>query len=263
MVKDEADVIEGAIRHMSDEGVAGIIVADNGSTDGTRELLEKLDLPCELLLVDDPEIAYYQSRKMTRLAEQAAERGAEWIIPFDADELWTASDRLGVFLDQQPADVHVVRAALTHHFCTAVDCDDPDPFRAMEWRQARPADLPKVAFRYCPGVVIQPGNHAVMIGSHWQPGGQTGLAIRHFPYRSESQFISKARNGAAAYAETVLPEGIGAHWRQYGLILERQGEEGLREVFRQHFYYLAPVESGMIRDPAPYLRWQALKGGTP
>src|ERR1039458_7999838 len=104
MVKDEADVIEGAIRHMADEGGTGIIVANNGSTDVTREILEELDLPCELLLVDAPEIAYYQSRKMTRLAEQAAEQGAEWVIPFDADDVWTASDRLGVFLDQQPAD---------------------------------------------------------------------------------------------------------------------------------------------------------------
>ena len=67
MVKNEADVIETTIRHIAAH-VDHVIVADNGSTDGTRELLD--ELPCEV--IDDPDPAYYQSRKMSALADYAA-----------------------------------------------------------------------------------------------------------------------------------------------------------------------------------------------
>ena len=122
----------------------------------------------------------------------------------------------------------------------------------MVWRQRTPGVLPKVAFRYEPGAVIEQGNHGVQLR---EPRRFKGLEIRHFPYRTEAQFIRKARTGAAAYAATDLPEMFGAHWRAYGQILERYGEEALGEVFRTHFHFLSPIDNGMIHDPAPYLRW--------
>jgi glycosyltransferase involved in cell wall biosynthesis len=250
MVKDEADVIAGTLLHMADE-VDHLLVADNNSTDGTREILAELDdLP--LTIIDDPEPAYYQSSKMSALAAHAAEMGAEWIVPFDADELWVAPHRVSKILAS--ATTSIVTAALTNHFCTAVDPDDPDPYRRIVWRQAKPAALPKVAFRWEPGAVIHQGNHGVTLPSDPKP--TNGLEVRHFPYRSAEQFISKARNGAAAYRATDLPVSEGAHWRAYGDILDRLGEEGLATVFREHFWYLSPTDSGLVQDPAPYRRWQ-------
>src|SRR4051812_46619587 len=98
MVKDEADVIEGTIRHMADE-VDQLLVADNGSTDGTRDILVKLALELQFTVVDDPDPGYEQSRKMSALAELAASHGATWIVPFDADELWLAEDRIKTILE--------------------------------------------------------------------------------------------------------------------------------------------------------------------
>lgn len=263
MVRDEVDVIEGTLRHMADEGVAGILVADNRSVDGTRELLDKLtapgELPCELVVVTDDEPGYFQSRKMTALADEAHyNHGADWIVPFDADELWLAPDRVGVVLEQLPPYVHVVRAQLFHHFRTAIDADVPDPFDSMMWRQREPAPLPKIAYRWREDAVIDPGNHGVDLVADSR-GVQDGpLHVRHFPYRSEGQFVSKARNGAEAYAAAgdAIPADIGAHWRQYGTILDRLGEDGLAQVYREHFWFLAPTESGLVCDPAPYMRWR-------
>lgn len=251
MVKDEADIVEGTVRHMADE-VDFLLVVDNASTDGTRDLLA--DLACDTITVqDDPDRAYFQSRKMSVLAEQAAFMGAEWIVPFDADELWVwPRDRISAELSGCRCDI--VTADLFNHFATAVDPEKGGPFETIVWRQRKPVDLPKVAFRWRPGAVIHQGNHGVDL-----PGGAvttSGPVIHHFPYRSAEQFIRKARNGAAAYRATDLPLSEGAHWRAYGDLLDRHGEDALADVFRTHFWFLSPVDSGMVVDPAPFLRWQ-------
>jgi hypothetical protein len=253
MVRDELDVIEGTLRHLADEAVDHLIVADNGSTDGTRELLDDLSHELPLTVVDDHEVGYYQSEKMSRLAAMAGDAGATWVVPFDADEVWVyRGDRLAAELGLLEADI--VWADLYHHFPSAVDPAGKDPFRTIVWRQPRPAPLPKVAFRYREGAVVHQGNHGVTL-----PGSNTavpGLEVRHFPYRSVEQFVRKARNGAAAYAATDLPESAGAHWRGYGRILAERGEEGLAEVFDRYFWNLSPADADMVLDPAPYMRWQ-------
>ncbi len=253
MVKDEADVIAGTLTHLADE-VDHLIVADNGSTDGTREILAELADMLPLTVLDDPEVAYHQSPKMSALADKAAAAGAVWIVPFDADELWVwngerISDELA------GSQVNVVNARLFNHFPSALDTADVDPFRSIIWRQTEPGALPKVAFKWEPGAVIHQGNHGVTLPS----GNRTaeGLEIRHFPYRTAEQFVSKARNGAAAYKATGLPEHVGAHWRSYGDILEKFGEAVLiDEVFRRWFYAVSPVDMGWTPDPAPYMRWR-------
>ena len=254
MCKDEADVAGGMLRHLADE-VDHIIVADNGSTDGTRDILSDLRAQLPLTVLDDPEPAYLQSRKMSYLADLAArEHGATWIVPTDFDEIWYArGGRLREVLPALPP-ANVALAQLTNHFATAIDPDETDPFRRLGWRQADPAPLAKVAFRWEPRAVIHQGNHGVTL-----PSGQEelwALEIRHFPYRSAEQFVRKAVNGAAAYRATDLPPSEGAHWRAYGEIYDRLGPEGLANVFRSHFWFLSPTDSGLVHDPAPYCRWR-------
>ncbi len=260
-VKDEADLIVGTITHMADE-VDRLLVVDNGSTDGTRDLLADLAGDVPLAVVDDPEVAYHQSARMTRLAALAADSGATWIVPFDADELWVWDDRIRDHLARlTETDTTVVSADLFNHFPSAVDTDDRDPFRSIVWRQRDPGALPKVAFRWHPAAVIHQGNHGVDLPV---ANVVTGMTVRHFPYRSAEQFVRKARNGAQAYRATDFPPEVGAHWRQYGDLLDRFGPAALEDVFRQWFWHLSPVDSGLVRDPAPYLRWQVQpEGATP
>jgi hypothetical protein len=253
MVRDEADVIAGTLRHMADE-VDALIVADNLSSDGTRKILEELVLPCPLLIVDDLDPAYRQSEKMTALAAKAGELGATWIVPFDADELWVShGDRLKV--DLRDCNVDIVEAQLFNHFPSAVDPAGDDPFETIVWRQRDPAPLPKVAFRWDSKAVIKQGNHGVTVT--YEPRFAWFLEVRHFPYRSPEQFTRKARNGAVAYAAAPeLPEDVGAHWKSYGRLLADGGEEVLHDVFRRYFWHLSPADAGLVLDPAPYMRWR-------
>src|SRR5688500_3550726 len=94
MMRDEQDVAYDVITHLADEGFDAVIIADNRSTDGTANQLAQArhDVKDRLRvhLIEDHDPGYYQSRKMTGLADAAFASGATWIVPFDADELWVA-----------------------------------------------------------------------------------------------------------------------------------------------------------------------------
>lgn len=263
MVRDEADVIEGTLRHLADEEIDGFVVADNGSTDGTLEILgrvgaELVERGKKFILLEDSEVGYYQSRKMTELARRAASSalGAPWIIPFDADEVWYSLGefRMGDALRYSKGDWQP--AKLYNHLATSLDgLEDPDPFLAMRWRQREPGALPKVAFRWNPDAVIGMGNHDVK-GVTPMSDQSVHLEIRHFPARSPEQFTRKAINGAEAYRATDLPDTFGAHWRSWGALIDANGPGVMAQIFHEHYWYLSPTDSGLIEDPAPYMRWR-------
>lgn len=253
MVKDEQDIIAHTITHLVGQGVTGIVVADNLSTDDTFTILNDLDVDCELIVKTDPEPGYYQSRKMTELAHFAFRLGADWVIPFDADELWYATDGpLANAFDDIDADC--AWASLHNYFPTS--SDDPaeaNPFRRITHRDPQPAALPKVAVRRRADITIAQGNHNVTADRLDVTGAlvsvESTLEVAHFPWRSFEQYKRKIRNGATAYRKTDLPEDYGAHWRQHGTLLEREGTDALRVVFDTYFHDPALT---LEHHPAPW-----------
>ena len=240
MVRDEEDIIDWTLQHLLEQGIDHIIVADNLSVDETPWKLAALASTGRVTVIQDDEPGYYQDEKMTRLAHMAAnDFGAEWVVPFDADEYWYWTDgTLAEFFSKTTADI--ITATGWDHIAT--DDDDPtepSPFRRIIRRRQAPQKMGKVAFRYHPDIHIDFGNHFLF--NH--PGRQAqALNYRHYQYRSFEQLVTKARNGAAAYNATTLHPTYGAHWRQLGEYDDRMLWATWRKLCE---------EPGLVTDPAP------------
>ena len=92
LVKNEVDILEDNIRYHSQVGVDQFVVMDNGSTDGTRELLDSIKHEFDIHIIDRPDKDYQQSNWKTEMAREASKRGADWSIANDADEFWVAKE---------------------------------------------------------------------------------------------------------------------------------------------------------------------------
>lgn len=250
MVRDEVDIVDPIVAHMIEQ-VDHVIVADNLSVDGTYDVLEGFGSQITLLADTDP--AYRQSEKMTHLAGVARSMGAEWVVPFDADE-WIYSPHCDTIADclNEIDRYSIVESELYNHLPTSLDPDGDNPIVTMGWRNRRPVRLPKIACRVNENLTIQMGNHAADYGRFTGRTARRVLVTRHFPYRSPEQFVRKAVQGAEALRRTDLPESAGAHWRQYADLHEAGGDEALYEVFRTWFWSGEPEsDPDLIFDPAP------------
>lgn len=246
MVKNEADIIAATLTHTLTQ-VDRIIVADNGSTDGTRDILNDF-ASAAVTVRDDPDPAYRQSQKMSALAARAADAGATWVVPIDADELWShPTMTITEFLHEIPTDRAIVRAQLFDYVATGRDdTAEPNPVKRITWRRRTPAKLPKVAVRPTVAVTIHQGNHGA---EYFHPDPVGGLIVRHFPYRSPEQMRRKAITGSAAlHAAPELPHTSGQHWRDYAE-LERANPGAIADVFQEWFWVADPTSTNLVRDP--------------
>jgi glycosyltransferase involved in cell wall biosynthesis len=214
MVHNEEDVIESCVRHHLAE-CDEVIVTDHSSSDRTREILEAINDP-RLHIQTETEPGYYQQTVVNRMADEAREKyGATWVIPFDADELWTCPS--WPVRDLLPAiDAYQIRAGEYVHVPQAQDDPtEPNPFKRCGWRRDLVPNW-KLAFRPANGRVLGFGAHFLNDSPEWEHIATHTLYVRHLPYRSLEQAKAKLRHGKAALEATDMSPVVGWHWREYG-----------------------------------------------
>lgn len=215
-VRNEAGIIESSIRHHFGQGVDAIYLSDAMSTDGTREILDRLgeEFGPRLLVMDDTAKPFIQEREMTRLAQVAVSQGADWVVPFDADEF--IYDPIGGTI----ADVLDTIGPSIGKLAMRV-------FRHHDW------NLREIAPEY-PRKVLARGvaNLSFIVGQHdaSTPGeGVEGfLDIRELKYRSFEHFRSKI----AGHLETMRPEW-GPQFATHVQKFRGASEERMREAWDQ------------------------------
>ena len=272
MIKNEADLIEAFVRHnlcLLDL----MVVIDNGSTDGTREILTSLQregLP--LVVFDDPIFGYYQSEKVTHVYRKVVPVFNPELVWFlDADEFIHAPSRAA--LDAAFAVVPVGDAVLLPWRTHLPDVQvDParvlaDPLAAMPDRRRREEPTYfKAVVRRDPRdderLVIEQGNHNFHFTDGKRPATHVmeGVAVVHLPVRSVEQLSAKVINGWQAYLvknrHAEMPTA-GFQWQQlYERIVYGQGIDAatLTEValdYAQSARAGRNRQDDVVREPVP------------
>ncbi|MCH1882344.1 glycosyltransferase family 2 protein [Agrococcus sp. ARC_14] len=274
MVRDEADVIAATIEHHLAEGVDRILVTDNASVDGTREILADYARAAPVTVFDDPEHRKQQAEVVTRMARLAAtEHAADWVINGDADEFVLAGERtVAEALALAPATLGSFPVPVRNLVGPTARSGAGLATR-MHWRDERSAQqlaaagvqahpTPNAIHVGDPHVEVAQGNHAVSTPQRGAVPDALGLEVLHVPWRSWEQFerktISMGRGYEASPSLDPSPNHHGMRdWRRWkaGILLP---------------FYLArtPVDEadfgeGFVRDDRLATRLAALEAVLP
>jgi glycosyltransferase involved in cell wall biosynthesis len=268
LVRDEEDIVADNLDFHLAQGVDEVIVTDNGSVDGTLEILRAYEARGLVRIIVEPTDDYSQGRWVTRMARMAAtEHKADWVINNDADEFWWPREgTLRTLFEGLGGDVGVVVGHRTN-FVPRPEDDRPywERMTLRERESLNPVGKPlppKLAHRAHPEIVVVQGNHRIKgpdVGSEVDDGS---IEILHFPMRSYAQFENKIVKGGRAYARNKeLPEKTGRTWRRLYETWEQGGLPAhyeasvVAEAARQDL-----LEDTRLRDYLEALRLSASTG---
>lgn len=212
-VKDEADIVEMNIRYHAKKGCESFYVVDNGSTDGTREILEDLRTEFDITLINDSTPDYNQADNMTMLTHLARRDGCDWVIENDADEFWyPSSGDLKTGLNRQDAVLRVNR------FNVLPTLEEPNNWMMSPWQTLNTIhfDMHSDYEKGRNNFLFAPVLHKVMVNPHGVigvGGGNHGarhiadklkrrkfsgwndnIKIFHYALRSFERFKTKVEN---------------------------------------------------------------------
>lgn len=270
IVRNECDIVEAFVRHNA-AVLDRLYVIDNGSTDGTLEILQRLAasrLP--IRLERDEGLPYYQAAKTTAMIKAAIEDQAwDCIFPLDCDEFLVAEDRAALDAEIESLAPEEVGLLISDQYApTESDqAAEPDPVSRIVHRivaePALPMFLGKVilprSIALARDMSIGEGNHHVSIAGCRAPERWlTSAKIAHFPVRSVEQFVSKVVTTRLAWlARHDCQPYLGHHIAIFYAQLRRKPEIGpsrlLDAAFAYLDSYLGPTKIAyqrkLVRDP--------------
>lgn len=273
MVRDEADIIAATIEHHLAEGIDRILVTDNASVDGTREILADYARHAPVTVFDDLEHRKQQAEVVSRMARQAAtEHGADWVINGDADEFVLASgSTVAAALASVPTSVGAFQVPVRNLVGRTARSGSGLTTR-MLWRDERSeAQLAAAGVQAHPSsnaihaadphVEVAQGNHAVSTPRRGTVG-EIGLEVLHVPWRSWEQFERKTVNMGRGYEAAPSLDPSPNH---HGMRDWRRWKAGILLPF---YLSRTPVDDadfgeGFVRDERLAARLSALDGVLP
>lgn len=212
MVRDEVDIVAAMLEHHLDQGIDLVVATDNGSTDGTADVLRAYAELGVVELFHDPVHRKQQGETVTRMARRAASvHGADWVVNADADEFFVPVDRtttLRACLEDTPVEVGSFTVPVVN--LVGPPAENGSGIDRLTWRDLRDEDqlqdvgihaqpTPNAVHRGDPGVTVSQGNHFVSVPSRGEPPVGARIEVLHLPWRSWRQFEQKVVHAGRAY----------------------------------------------------------------
>jgi Glycosyl transferase family 2 len=206
LARDEADIVDAQIAYHMHAGVDLVIATDNGSQDGTSEILESYAQAGRLHLIREEADNMQQGEWVTRMARLAAtEFGADWVINSDADEFWCSHGApIKSILAQVPGRFGTVRAVMRNFVPRPGDAKFfadhmnvrlvPGEATIQRFRVHPFHAQDKVLHRAHSDVIVSEGNHDARWTASVNLRGFWPFEVLHFPMRSPAQCVQKWRN---------------------------------------------------------------------
>jgi Glycosyl transferase family 2 len=206
LVRDEADIVDAQIAYHLHAGVDFIVATDNGSGDGTKEILESYARDGHLHLITQAGEDMRQVEWVSHMARLAATRfGADWVINSDADEFWCSHGApIKSLLAEVPRRFGTVRAVMRNFvprpegpafFADRMNVRLVPGRATRERHRVHPFHAQdKVLHRAHPDVTVSAGNHEARWASSVDLRGFWYFEVLHFPMRTAEQCLLKWRN---------------------------------------------------------------------
>lgn len=225
VVRNEADILPINLEHHFSIGIEHVLAIDNGSSDETPDILEQFAREGRLTWRRDAG-AYRQSALTTELARAAVRRGAQWVLPIDADEFWSApGGSLPAILGECQAGALSVEVI---NFVQRRDQQRQRPEALLFATRRAPIPIgpleavrdlvengdhafvevkypPKHVSRASPGIEIGIGNHQVSTADGARPEATDRIVCLHVPLRSRETLEGKVEHGARLAALGLDP----------------------------------------------------------
>ena len=284
LVKNEDDIIEENIRVHAALGVDAFVVMDNDSTDGTKEILRRLQKEYEITVIEEKGL-YNQARWMKRLAMEAKKLGADWVINNDADEFWIPKE--GKTLRECLAFKGSV--ITVHRYNMLIDqksYSEDFSFYNMHYRVENPIYYQKeyqqthenvsiILAKNAPKVITNPhglllirgGNHKALhianIRDYFKHYDKiqrnSDITVYHYPIRSYWQFEKNIQN-----RKMLLESGkhirMGPHYRRWVRLLNegKLHEEFNKLLFHEEEITVFQKYGVIVEDTYPQNRFKEL-----
>jgi hypothetical protein len=235
LVRNEADIVRDVLTYHLKNGVDHIVVTDNGSEDGTVEIIEEFVGAGVVDLFHEPTQDYAQSEWVTRMALFARDcRAADWIINSDADEFWyhPSGSLKGAVRSRSERILKLFR----RNMLPVLEQDVPTGFESSPAQVmtmavvspvggGSPADMDRyLLWQLSPKIIcsahglrsVAQGNHDAEFDAEKTVFDLSDTLIYHYPIRNFAQFETKVIHGGASLARNArLPIGSGFHWREW------------------------------------------------
>lgn len=264
MVRSEEHIVATCIGHLLNTvRVDRVYVMDNGSTDGTPDLLRRIARRTDRVIIDTDPGAFRHGEIITALAHRAMADGFTWLLPTDADEfLWLRPGRSLAALCCRD-DIGGYRLDLCNFLqARFIRRDWPGALGFMavaaiptgsmptDEAQVTAGKVPFVRITYPTKILVRAAPAlAITFGNHDATGTAGPLVplpdaeILHAPMRSFDRLHRRAEAGRRSHVTTPEP---GQNWH-IKRVAEMTAAALEQEWRRNTFSILHPARKGQTR----------------